>query len=66
MPEKFDQAAYIADYHKAKTTIKTIRLSYQYDADILRRFEEVGNVAGYIKRLVRDDIRREEQDRSEG
>lgn len=60
MAKQFDQAAYIADYHKAKTTLKVIRLSYQYDADILRRLDEIGNMSGYVKQLIREDIKRNE------
>lgn len=60
MAERFDQAAYTAEYQKTKTVIKPIRLNYEHDADILRRLDEVGNMSGYVKRLIREDIKRNE------
>ncbi len=66
MAERFDQAAYIAEYQKTKTIVKPIRLNYEHDADILRRLDEVGNTNGYVKRLIREDIKKSATDQSAG
>lgn len=47
-----------AKYDKKNTVNKMLKLNKTTDVDILKRFEEVGNVQGYIKRLIREDIKR--------
>lgn len=53
--QKRAQAKY--DAQKAKRF--SLKLNVETDADILRRFEEEGSIQTYIKRLIREDIRRE-------
>ena len=46
-------------YHKAKTTTLSIRLMLNTEQDIIAKLDEVPNKAGYLKRLIREDIERE-------
>ena len=45
-------------YDAKNTKQVKLKLNLTTDADILARFEQVGNVQGYIKRLIREDISR--------
>lgn len=54
-----------ARYDKAMTRQIGLKLNLTTDDDILARFEEVGNVQGYIKSLVRADMARESQEAQE-
>ena len=45
-----------AKYDKSHTKGVYIKLNKTTDADILKRLQEVGNVQGYIKELIRKDI----------
>lgn len=45
-----------AKYDKSHTKGVYIKLNKTTDADILNRLQEVGNVQGYIKELIRKDI----------
>ena len=45
-----------AKYDAENTRQIRLKLNTKTDADILDRFAECGNIQGYIKRLVRDDI----------
>ena len=49
---------------KANSVNLNIRLMIRTEQDIIERLDEVGNKAGYIKRLIREDIAR--QEKSEG
>lgn len=44
-----------AKYDKSHTKGVYIKLNKTTDADILERLQEVGNVQGYIKELIRKD-----------
>ena len=44
-------------YDKSHTKSVLLKLNLASDADILTRLDEVNNKQGYIKNLVRDDIR---------
>lgn len=44
-----------AKYDKSHTKGVYIKLNKTTDADILNRLQEVGNVQGYIKELIRKD-----------
>ena len=37
-----------------------LKLSIKYDSDILDKLEEIGNKQGYIKELIRKDIKKED------
>lgn len=45
-----------AKYDAQNTRQIRLKLNTKTDADILDRFDECGNVQGYIKELVRADI----------
>ena len=45
-----------AKYDRENTVPKMLKFNKVTDADILARFDEVGNVQGYIKALIRADI----------
>lgn len=45
-----------AKYDKSHTKGVYIKLNKTTDADVLERLQEVGNVQGYIKELIRKDI----------
>ena len=44
-------------YNQAATIQLAIRLNKRTDADIVAHLETVKSKAGYIKQLIRDDIR---------
>ena len=45
-----------AKYDNANTKQIKMKLNTTTDADILTKLEEVGNIQGYIKQLIRADI----------
>ena len=49
---------------KANSVTLSIRLMLRTEQDIIARLDEVDSKAGYIKRLIREDIAR--QEKSEG
>ena len=48
----------VAKYDANNTKQIKLKLNLRSDHDILERLEEVGNVQGYIKQLIRDDIKK--------
>lgn len=46
-----------AKYDAANTRQIILKLNINTDADILARLDSVDNRQGYIKRLIRDDIK---------
>lgn len=46
-------------YNRENTTLVTLRLNHRTDADILAELERQDSKAGYIKRLIREDMGRE-------
>lgn len=47
-----------AKYQKENTRLYTLRLNLNTDADIIAKLEQVESMSGYIKKLIRQDIRR--------
>lgn len=47
-----------AKYDKANTKQVIMKLNKITDADILEMLDQTPNVQGYIKQLIRDDIRK--------
>lgn len=43
-------------YDKAKTKMYTIKVFKNTELDIIEKLDSVPNKAGYIKKLIRDDI----------
>lgn len=46
-----------AKYQRANTKAYVIRLNLNTDFDIIQRLEQVDNKQGYIKELIRADIK---------
>ena len=46
-----------ARYDKKNTKVVSLKLNKNTDKDILKKLEEVDNIQGYIKNLIRHDIR---------
>lgn len=53
-PEETPQAR----YDKVHTRVVSLKFNKGTDADILSKLEGVGNVQGYIKSLIRNDIKK--------
>lgn len=47
-----------AKYDKLNTTQVILKLNIHTDADILQKLESVGNKQGYIKTLIRADMKK--------
>lgn len=45
-------------YHEANTKLLQIRLNFRTDQDILEKLSVEESMSGYVKRLIREDIRR--------
>jgi hypothetical protein len=60
MPRKFTQKQleYIADYDRENTVQVKLKLNTKTDSDILEQLASVPNKQGYIKALIRADMRR--------
>jgi hypothetical protein len=48
-----------AKYDASNTISMRLKLNVNTEVDIIDRLEKVGNKSGYIKQLIREDIRRE-------
>lgn len=46
-------------YDAANTRAIKLKLNLKTDADILKKLDETGNIQGYIKELIRRDIKGE-------
>ena len=51
---------YIAEWQKENTKIIPIRLNLGGDKDIIQKLDEKENKSGYIKDLIRKDIKNDE------
>lgn len=49
-------------YHKAHTVNVNIRLMKNTEQDIIQWLQSVPNKAGYIKKLIREDIAKEKNE----
>lgn len=47
------------DYDRKNTKLVGMKLNRNTDADILNFLEKQGNIQGYLKRLIREDIKKE-------
>lgn len=45
-------------YDKKNTRRITLKLNLKIDADILEQLDSTGNMQGYIKELIREDIKK--------
>ncbi len=48
-----------AKYDSGHTKQVKLKLNLKTDSDIIERLDEVGNIQGYIKRLIREDIKKD-------
>lgn len=48
----------IAKYNKANTTQVVIRLNNRTDTDVIRHLKQQESQAGYIKKLIREDMQK--------
>lgn len=55
---KTDQRRYRVEWDKANTKQIKMKLNLKTDADILEKLESVPNKQGYIKELIRADIKK--------
>ena len=51
---------YIAEWQKENTKIIPVRLNLDGDKDIIHRLDKKENKSGYIKDLIREDIKNDE------
>ena len=58
-----DNYKYTKKYDENNTTRVQLKLNNKTDADILEYLDKVENKQGTIKRLIREEIRREEKSR---
>lgn len=52
------QRGYVKKYDKMNTTHLHLKLNLKTDKDILERLDQVESKQGYIKRLIREDIKK--------
>lgn len=45
-------------YNKLHTRSVTLRFNLKTDADILEQLDKVGNKCGYVKNLIREDMKK--------
>lgn len=53
-----EQRRYTEEWQKKNLKRFVIKLNKTKDADILERLSECGNVQGYVKRLIREDMQK--------
>jgi len=58
---EFNQAKYVYEYQKEKTQRVALQFNKLHDADILEHLDKLPNKQGYIKALIRADIKKGEQ-----
>lgn len=51
---------YITEWHRVNTKIIPVRLNIDGDKDIIHKLDEKENKSGYIKNLIRKDIKNDE------
>lgn len=49
-------------YDRENTRRINLKLNIKTDADIIRKLESEFNIQGYLKKLIRDDISREQEE----
>lgn len=57
----FNQAKYVYEYQKNNTRQVALQLNKLHDADILEHLDKQSNKQGYIKALIRADIKRRKE-----
>lgn len=62
MPDSEKRKAYKATWDAGNTKQIKIKLNIRTDADILDHLEQTENVQGYIKQLIREDMKGEQHE----
>ena len=62
--ETFDKRKYDLQWDKQNTKLIGMKLNNHTDADIFEYLAGITNVQGYLKQLIRDDIARQTQEKS--
>ena len=57
MERKTDRREYLAEYDKQNTRQIKLKLNTRTDADVLEQLDRQKNIQGYIKQLIRNDIK---------
>ena len=55
---KEEQRRYTEEWQKKNLKRFVIKLNKTKDADILEHLDQCGNVQGYVKRLIREDLQK--------
>lgn len=58
--ERFDKASYDRQYAKENLIQFRIALHKMHDQDVIEKLQTVPNKTGYVKKLIRDDIERDQ------
>ena len=58
--DRMNDKKYIAGWQKENTKIIPVRLNLDGDKDIIHKLDEKENKSGYIKDLIRKDIKNDE------
>lgn len=61
----FDTVQYNIQYAKENKKRIAFDLNKKTDADILEYFDTLSNVNGYLKQLIRDDMKRKAEQKGE-
>ena len=59
--DKEQKKAYDIDYQKRNVKRVPFNLNYSTDADIIAYIQHINNVNGYLKELIRQDIKRKKK-----
>ena len=59
MPKTKSQLKSINKFNKDNTKTVCLRLNCNTDADIIQKLDEVNSKMGYIKELIRKDLKKE-------
>lgn len=62
--ETFGKRKYDLQWDKQNTKLIGMKLNKHIDADIFEYLAGITNVQGYLKQLIRDDIARQTQEKS--
>ena len=58
---KFDQTAYVNQYHKEHHMRIAVVLNKDGDSDIIEHLDKKPSKSGYIKQLIRKDMKSDDQ-----
>ena len=53
---------YNTEYNKKNTKMVTLRLNVNTDGDIIKHLDSISNMSGYLKDLIRADIKKKKKE----